>query len=100
MDIDPDYFDKLNEGQELFYLLIGYSNSRVHPNEITGTIPGEMFTHRNIANLVLYTDENLLSGFQYSVDVLKIKHIIVCGHYGCGGIKGAMGGGLTGPIDN
>jgi carbonic anhydrase len=100
LELDPDYFIKLNEGQEPFYLLIGCSDSRVHPNEITGTEPGEMFTHRNIANLVLDSDENLLSVIQYSIEVLKIKHIIVCGHYGCGGIKGAIDGGLSGPIDH
>ena len=100
LEQDSDYFLKLNEGQEPSYLLIGCSDSRVHPNEITGTGPGEMFTHRNIANLVLQSDENLLSVIQYSVEVLKIKHIIVCGHYGCGGIKVALDGGLTGPINH
>lgn len=88
--VDPEYFQKLTRGQKPEYLFIGCSDSRVPANEITGTDPGEMFVHRNIANMVVNTDLNLLSVLQYSVEVLNVKHVIVCGHYGCGGIKAAM----------
>lgn len=96
---DPEYFRKLTKGQSPEYLFIGCSDSRVPANEITGTDPGEMFVHRNIANLVVNTDMNILSVIQYSVEVLNVKHIIVCGHYGCGGVKAAMDDHTHGLID-
>jgi carbonic anhydrase len=97
---DPDFFSKLAQVQNPEYLWIGCSDSRVPPNEITGTIPGEVFVHRNIANMVIHTDMSLLSVLSYAVDVLKVKHIIVCGHYGCGGILAAMSNKQFGLIDN
>lgn len=87
---DPAFFEHLAEGQHPDFLWIGCSDSRVSPNLITGTGPGEMFVHRNIANLVVQTDMNLLSVLQYAVEVLQVNHVIVCGHHGCGGIKAAM----------
>jgi carbonic anhydrase len=87
---DPDYFKRLSLGQEPQYLRIGCSDSRVPANEVTRTVSGEIFVHRNIANMVVHTDVNLMSVLDYAVSILKVKHIIVCGHYGCGGIKAAM----------
>jgi carbonic anhydrase len=97
---ERDYFEKLAEGQHPEFLWIGCSDSRVPPDRITGTGPGDMFVHRNIANLVVQTGMNLLSVLQYAVDVLKVSHVIVCGHYGCGGVKAAMGHERHGLIDN
>jgi carbonic anhydrase len=94
------YFTRLAQGQHPRYLFIGCSDSRVPANNISGTGPGEMFVHRNIANLVVNTDMNLLSVLQYAVEVLKVQDVIVCGHYGCGGVKAAMGDRQLGLIDN
>lgn len=90
LKVDPEYFKKLSQLQTPEYLWIGCSDSRVPANQITGTNPGEIFVHRNVANLVINTDVNVLSVLDYAVNHLKVKHVIVCGHYGCGGIKAAI----------
>jgi carbonic anhydrase len=100
MEDDPEFFSKLADGQQPPVLWIGCSDSRVPANEITGTQPGEIFVHRNIANMVVHTDMNMLSVLDYAVNVLKVTHVIVCGHYGCGGIRAAMGNQQFGLIDN
>jgi carbonic anhydrase len=97
---DPDYFNRLVNIQSPEVLWIGCSDSRVPADKITGTEPGEIFVHRNIANLVVNTDINFLSVLQYAVEILKVKHIIVCGHYGCGGVEAAMAQKKYGIIDN
>jgi carbonic anhydrase len=97
---DPEYFKKLSLGQKPEYLWIGCSDSRVPANEVTGTESGEIFVHRNIANLVVHNDLNLLSVLEYAVKYIGVKHIIVCGHYGCGGVKASMSGQVHGLVDN
>jgi carbonic anhydrase len=97
---DPDYFQNLSKGQSPPLLWIGCSDSRVPANEVIGAQPGEVFVHRNIANMVIHSDMNMLSVLDYAVNVLKVKHVIVCGHYGCGGVKAAMGNDSIGIIDN
>lgn len=97
---DPEFFERLAEGQSPEVLWIGCSDSRVPANEITGTNPGDIFVHRNIANMVVHSDMNMLSVLDYAVNILKVKHVIVCGHYGCGGVKAAMCNEQFGLIDN
>ncbi len=98
-EVDPKYFERLSATQKPEFLWIGCSDSRVSPNDITETKPGEIFIHRNIANLVVHTDSNLLSVLQYAVEVLQIRHVIVCGHYGCGGVQAALSRNSYGKID-
>ncbi|WP_435939051.1 carbonate dehydratase [Moraxella bovoculi] len=97
---DPDYFPRLARQQSPKYFWIGCSDSRVPANEVVGLMPGELFVHRNVANMVVATDMNLLSALQYAVDMLKVEHIIVCGHYGCGGVRSALSHQEFGLIDN
>jgi carbonic anhydrase len=97
---DPGFFTRLEKIQAPEFLWIGCSDSRVPANEIVGLDPGELFVHRNVANVVVHTDLNCLSVLQFAVDVLKVKHVIVCGHYGCGGIRAAMEKQTHGLIDN
>lgn len=97
---DPDFFQKLSQQQSPAYLWIGCSDSRVPANEIVGLLPGELFVHRNVANLVVHTDLNCLSVMQFAVDILKVRHIIVCGHYGCSGVRAALRRERLGLSDN
>ncbi|MDQ6655802.1 MAG: carbonate dehydratase [Verrucomicrobiota bacterium] len=97
---DPQFFSKLSEQQSPAYLWIGCSDSRVPANQIVDMLPGELFVHRNVANLVVHTDLNCLSVMQFAVDVLQVRHIIVCGHYGCGGVLAALRGDRFGLVDN
>lgn len=100
LEEDPQYFEKLANGQKPPLLWIGCADSRVPANQIIGAPPGEVFVHRNIANMVVHSDMNMLSVLDYAVNVLKVKHVIVCGHYGCGGVQAAMGNQSIGLIDN
>src|SRR3954453_10532768 len=97
---DPDFFRRLSGQQAPRYLWVGCSDSRVPANQIVGLLPGEMFVHRNVANVVVHADLNCLSTIQFAVDVLKVGHVIVCGHYGCGGVKAALADEKLGLIDN
>jgi carbonic anhydrase len=97
---DPDFFQRLVAQQSPQYLWIGCSDSRVPANQIVGLLPGDMFVHRNVANLVVHTDLNCLSAIQFAVDVLRVQHIIVCGHYGCGGVLAALREDKLGLVDN
>ena len=100
LDADPEYFARLARGQSPPLLWIGCADSRVPANEIIGAQPGEVFVHRNIANMVVNSDMNMLSVLDYAVNALKVKHVVVCGHYGCGGVKAAMQNQSIGLIDN
>ncbi len=97
---NPGFFETLSRQQAPDYMWIGCSDSRVPANEIVGLLPGEMFVHRNVANIVVHTDFNCLSALQYAVEILKVEHVIVCGHYGCGGVRAAMQDHALGLIDN
>jgi carbonic anhydrase len=97
---DPDFFRRLAGQQAPHYLWIGCSDSRVPANQIVGLLPGEMFVHRNVANVVVHTDLNCLSAIQFAVEALRVRHIIVCGHYGCGGVRAALRDDKLGLIDN
>ncbi|MCC2636460.1 MAG: carbonate dehydratase [Moraxellaceae bacterium] len=97
---DPEFFERLARQQKPEFLWIGCSDSRVPANEIVGLMPGELFVHRNVANMVVATDMNFLSVLQYAVDVLKVRQVIVCGHYGCGGVRAALSHEELGLIDN
>ena len=97
---DPHFFETLSQQQFPKYLWIGCSDSRVPANEIVGLLPGELFVHRNVANVVVHTDLNCLSVLQFALDVLKVEHVIVCGHYGCGGVEAAEAGRSLGLVDN
>src|SRR5436309_10081908 len=97
---DPEFFHRLSHQQAPQYLWIGCADSRVPANQIVGLLPGEMFVHRNVANVVVHTDLNCLSAIQYAVDVLRVGHIILCGHYGCGGVLSALRDDKLGLIDN
>ncbi len=97
---DPEFFERLSRQQAPHYLWIGCSDSRVPANQIVGLLPGEMFVHRNVANVVVHADLNCLSTIQFAVDVLRVQHIIVCGHYGCGGVLAALRGDKLGLVDN
>ena len=97
---DPEFFERLSRQQAPQYLWIGCSDSRVPANQIVGLLPGEMFVHRNVANVVVHTDLNCLSALQFAVDVLRVRHVIVCGHYGCGGVLAALRDDKLGLIDN
>ena len=96
----PDFFEKLARQQSPAYLWIGCSDSRVPANDIVGLLPGELFVHRNVANLVVHTDLNCLSVMQFAIDLLKVRHVVVCGHYGCSGVRAAMRGERHGLADN
>src|SRR3954454_1322005 len=100
LDQDPEFFTKLSQQQSPGYLWIGCSDSRVPANQIVGLLPGELFVHRNVANLVVHTDLNCLSVMQFAVDILKVRHIIVCGHYGCSGVQAALRRDRLGLSDN
>ncbi len=97
---EPDFFSRLSGQQAPEYMWIGCSDSRVPANQIIGLMPGEIFVHRNVANMVVHTDLNCLSVLQFAIDVLKVKHVIVCGHYGCGGVQATLAGSRFGLIDN
>jgi carbonic anhydrase len=100
LNLDPDYFENHAKGQKPKYLYIGCSDSRLPVNEMTGTSAGELFIHRNVANMVVHTDNNLMSVLQYAVQGLKVEHVVVCGHYGCGGVAAALENKSLGLIDS